>query len=115
MSNNTERNLQILQTKEIEELYAIPSFEEEDRQLYFNLSAEEYRLMQSFRGLSSRVFFVLQLGYFKAKHQFFVFDLLKQPLDVGFILDKYFVPYTHLQRIAWKLRKHAESQQFHGA
>jgi len=36
------------------------------------------------------VFFILQLGYFKAKHLFFIFDFESQAADAGFILQKYF-------------------------
>jgi len=72
MHTSPDRNLQILQVKEIEELYAIPNFDTEDRMIYLSLSTAEYDLMQTFRGVSSRIFFVLQLGYFKAKHLFFI-------------------------------------------
>jgi len=87
---NTERNLQILQSKEIEELYTIPDFDIEDRITFFNLFPEEFSLMQSFRGTSSRAFFILQLGYFKSKHLFFIFDFESQAVDTDFILKKYF-------------------------
>jgi len=52
--------------------------------------------------------FVLQLGYFKAKHLFFIFDLVTQYLDVEFILRKYFHQNTHkdLQSISKPTRLH---------
>ncbi len=88
-------HLQILQAKEIKELYAIPAFDLEDRMTYLSLSVEEYALMQTFRGLSLRVFFILQLGYFKAKHLFYIFDFGEQCVDVDFILHKYFSQNKH--------------------
>ncbi len=89
-SSTYDEHLQILQPKEIGELYTIPDFDLEDRITFFTLSPEEYRLMQSFRGVSSRTFFVLQLGYFKAKHLFFIFDFESQAADTDFIVKKYF-------------------------
>ena len=83
-------HLQILDTEEIEDLYSIPDFAPEDRITFFTLAPEEFILMGTYRGVSSRVFFVLQLGYFKAKHQFFLFSFEKQAADTAFILKKYF-------------------------
>ncbi len=88
--NTYSGHLQILRPKEIEELYALPDFGPEDRITFFTLSPEEYSLMESFRGISPRVFFVLQLGYFKAKHLFFIFGFEKRPADTEFVLQKYF-------------------------
>lgn len=84
-------HLQILQPQEITELYTIPDFDLENRITFFTLTPPEHQQMQSFRGLSSRLFFILQLGYFKAKHLFFIFDFTSQAVDVDFILQKYFL------------------------
>lgn len=88
--NTYSEHLHILRPKEIDELYALPDFGPEDRITFFTLSPEEYSLMESFRGISPRVFFVLQLGYFKAKHLFFIFGFEKRPADTEFVLQKYF-------------------------
>lgn len=91
MSNTTySGHLQILDTEEIEDLYSIPDFDPEDRITFFTLSPDEYALMKTYRGVSSQVFFILQLGYFKAKHQFFLFTFEQQAADTAFVLKKYF-------------------------
>jgi len=90
MSNPSQRNLQILEEAEIEDIYAIPNFNPEDRATFFTLSSQERQAMNKLRGISSQVYFILQLGYFKAKHLFFVFDFEEQAADTEFILRKYF-------------------------
>ena len=91
MSSTTySGHLQILDAEEIEDLYSIPDFDPEDRVTFFTLVPEEFALMKTYRGVPSKVFFMLQLGYFKAKHQFFLFTFEEQAADTAFILKKYF-------------------------
>jgi hypothetical protein len=40
--------------------------------------------------LASKIDFILQLGYFKSKHQFFTFTLNDVPEDVSYIINRYF-------------------------
>jgi TnpA family transposase len=87
---NYQRHLHILDTKEIKQLYALPIFDQQERILHFDLNEQEQLTMQAFRGLSSKVVFILQLGYFKASHQFFSFEFEVVNDDVKFILQRYF-------------------------
>lgn len=89
-TNNYRNHLQILEQEEIEQLYALPDFDLEDRLTFFTLSPPEHSLMQIYRGVSSQTFFILQLGYFKAKHLFFVFDFEQRAVDTAFVLKQYF-------------------------
>ena len=66
------RRLSILTAQEVDDLYALPRFTEEDRHLYFDLSPAERELVDGIFTLSVAVHLILQLGYFKAKQQFFV-------------------------------------------
>lgn len=43
------------------------------------------------RSVKSKAYFILQLGYFKAKHMFFVFELPEVEKDLQFILKIYFM------------------------
>jgi hypothetical protein len=65
------RRLSILTAQEIDDLYGLPRFTEDDRHLHFDLSRTERRLVDRVRTMSAAVHLILQLGYFKAKSQFF--------------------------------------------
>jgi TnpA family transposase len=84
------RRLSILTAQEVDDLYALPRFTEEDRHLYFDLSPVERELVDGVFTISVSVHLILQLGYFKAKRQFFVYELGSVTGDVGHILQRYF-------------------------
>jgi hypothetical protein len=82
--------LTILTAKEIHTLYALPLFTDEERDIYFVLDPLEKQQFEQPRNLTASVYFILQLGYFKAKKQFFVFRLSDVYDDVQYILHRYF-------------------------
>ena len=84
------RRLSILSVQEVEELYGLPRFSRGDRDLYFDLSPAERELVDGVFTFSVAVHLVLQLGYFKAKRQFFVYTLDAVTEDAGHILRRYF-------------------------
>jgi len=88
MWNTTKINL--LSEAEIIDLYARPEFSNNEQELYFSLTRQEQAILNNYTDLNTRVFFVLQLGYFKAKQQFFKFDLIDVNNDVKFIIKTYF-------------------------
>ena len=73
MNINSYR-LSILSAAEIDDLYSLPRFTEEDRHLYFDLSVAEREAVTAVHTMSAAVHLTLQLGYFKAKRQFFVYE-----------------------------------------
>jgi hypothetical protein len=58
--------------------------------LYFQLSIEEQKFLQKYRTPLTRVYFILQLAYFKLKQQFFVFNLNEVVEDVKYLQQVYF-------------------------
>lgn len=94
MAANKHR-LSILTNEEIDDLYGLPRFTDEERLLYFDLSAAEQAEVALRRG-SMGVYLVLQLGYFKAKRQFFDVSPGDVRDDVTHILRR------HFPRLAWK-------------
>ncbi len=82
--------LSILSVQEVGDLYDLPRFTEEDRHLYFDLSATERDLVVGVVTISVAVHLVLQLGYFKAKRQFFVYGLATVAGDLEHILRQHF-------------------------
>ena len=83
-------HLPILNQEEIDELYARPILDKEERASYFFLSEQEKLLAQGYGSVLSQVYFILQLGYFKAKQQFHVFNIDDVQDDVKYIVDLYF-------------------------
>jgi hypothetical protein len=85
-----DARLSILTAQEVDELYHLPRFTEFDRGLHFDLSSAERKLVDDVVTLSVAVHLVLQLGYFKAKFQFFVYGLTAVADDLEHILRRYF-------------------------
>jgi len=71
---NTQR-LRILTKEEVENLYARPQFTDIERRHYFSLPADVLDFLKiaavNGRKASTNLYFILQYGYFKAKHLFF--------------------------------------------
>jgi TnpA family transposase len=85
-----QKRLKILSQDELEAIYGRPHFTHEERRNYFSLSQPEKELAQTFRSVKSQAYFILQLGYFKAKHQFFTFDLNEVVEDLQYVVEQYF-------------------------
>ena len=69
------KRLRILSDDEIEAIYGIPRFTHEERIEYFSLSPSEKAMLEQLHSIKSRIYFILQLGYFKARHLFFAFGI----------------------------------------
>ena len=79
------RRLSILSGQEIEGLYGLPHFTEDDRQVFFDLSAVEREAIDAVQAISTAVQLTLQLGYFKARRQFFVYTREAVREDLEFL------------------------------
>ena len=86
----TPKRLYILDDEEIEALYARPCFTEDERTHAFTLTQSEKDLLASFTGTHVQLYFILQLGYFKAKQLFFTFTFQDVADDVTHLLQRYF-------------------------
>ncbi len=87
-----QNRLSILTQSEIQDYFGIPRLTQEDREYYFELADNEVKLIGENWQLNSQLYFVLQLGYFKAKRMFFSFDVEAVVNDVSYIIETYF-PY----------------------
>lgn len=85
-----QKRLGILGDDEIETIYGRPCFTHEDRRNYFSLSQPEKDLLQVLRSINSQAYFILQLGYFKAKQLFFTFELHEVEKDLHYVLTQHF-------------------------
>ena len=82
--------LRILSDSEIDALYGRPRFTQEERDEYFSLAPAEKETLEQLRFINARINFILQLGYFKARNMFFVFDAQEVGEDIRFIRGRYF-------------------------
>lgn len=87
--------LRILDEEEQTSVFGRPRFTPAERIEYFSLSASEKVVLEEFHSLKSKLCFLLQLGYFKARHLFFTFCLAEVEMDAIYLRDHYF-PEFHL-------------------
>lgn len=80
----------LLPNFEIEDLYARPVFNHNEQLLYFEMNQAELDALNQFGTIKTKVSFILQLAYFKAKNQFFTFTFDEVQSDVEYILTKFF-------------------------
>ena len=88
--NTTQKRLRILGEDEVEALYRRPRFTHEERVQYFSLSSTEKVAFEQLHSIQSRIYFVLQLGYFKTRYMFFVFSFQEAEEDIEYIREQYF-------------------------
>jgi len=81
------KRLHLLDAAEIAALYDPPHFTDQERADYFALTPTETTLTQTFTDGAVQAFFVLQLGYFKAKQRFFSLKLADVFTDLIFIVN----------------------------
>lgn len=89
MSSDTRR-LNILSAEEIEDLYDLPTFNDDDRGLYFDLSTVEHDAVNRIHTTAVAIHLALQLGYFKAKRRFFVYKPEQVVDDYAYVVKRYF-------------------------
>jgi hypothetical protein len=82
--------LHILTEDEIQDIFNLPNFTDEEKLLYFALTETELSVLNQSRSFASKLDFILQLGYFKSRRVFFTFEISDVSDDVEFICRKYF-------------------------
>ena len=84
------RRLKILGQDEIDEIYGLPRFSDEERELYFTLMPSEEATLEDLHSTQSKIAFILQLGYFKARRMFFIFTAHDVAADLNHVAERYF-------------------------
>lgn len=92
MSNT--RRINLLSDAEIEDLYSRPRFNANEQNLYFALNKLELEFLEKYYSYKTRVSFILQLGYFKAKQQFYNFNFKDVDDDVKYITKAFKLGYN---------------------
>ena len=93
-ADKKQKRLKILELDEIGAVYGLPVFDDEDRAFYFALSPPERAILSQLHGPKSSIYYILQLGYFKARRQFFVFNLQQVAADAQYVQRIYFPDYV---------------------
>lgn len=93
MRANTRR-VNLLPDAEIDAIYALPAFNKSEQLLYFEFTDQEIAIAKQYRTTKAKVYWMLSLAYFKAKQQFYLFDLEKSQ-DAGYVLRTYFSSKHH--------------------
>jgi len=83
------KRIYLLPEAEIADTYAPPEFNNNEKKIYFTLDARELDFLNHYSNTRTRVYFILQLGYFKAKQQFFKVKFEDASTDVAYILSNF--------------------------
>jgi hypothetical protein len=86
--NKHNKRQAIFSYEEIDFYFSLPCFSDTERSHYFSLSEAEYKINQTLSS-ATQWYFILQLGYFKAKKQFFIFKYPQIKSDAEFIKKIY--------------------------
>ncbi len=89
MATDTRR-LTILSAEEIATLYDLPKLNDDDRRLYFDLSTAERDAVYRVHTTAAAIHLAIQLGYFKARRRFFVYEPDNVADDLAYIVKHVF-------------------------
>ncbi len=84
------KRIHLLSDTEVAELYVRPEFNIDEQTLYFTLNDAEQAVLDRYANTRTRTYFILQLGYFKAKQQFFKFNFEDVIDDTKFVIQTHF-------------------------
>jgi len=90
MATRYKDRMTILEDAEIEDLYGRPRFTHDGRVHYSALTPQERAVADGRYSLASRVLFILQAGYFKAKTLFFSLGIDEVAEDVKHVLQQHY-------------------------
>ncbi len=85
-----KQRLRIISQNEIDGLYGIPCFSDEERKQYFGLSVTERNTLDELKTEKSKMAFLLQLGYFKARHVFPILSKEDVVADIEYLKKRYY-------------------------
>src|SRR5439155_1747691 len=107
----SKKQINLLTDAEIEDIYARPKFNDVERDYFFQLSDDERNLLKKYASTKSKLFFILQIGYFKAIKQFYKFTLDEVVGDVNYIITKHYSSAEKKKKISGNLWKENYREQ----
>lgn len=100
-----DKRIKILNDREIDNLYSLPKFTFEDQIVFFSLNNQEQKVLSCIQDFATKVHFVLQLGYFKAKKKLFQYNYQDVKHDILFIINQNFTRGRTYRTILHKAKK----------
>ena len=107
---DSSKRIKILTNSEYRDIYELPVFSEKDQSYFFSMDEYEIVYFKSAKPVVPKIFFALQLGYFKASQRFFNFTLDEVFEDVNYISKQYFEP-SDTENIAQSCAKNTKLNQ----
>jgi hypothetical protein len=87
----SDRRLKILTPSEQQYIYEKPNFSAGEQRTHFRLSQYEKDIVaKKLKGNHSKLYFILQLGYFRFSFRFFKIDLSDVSDDIAYVAKKHF-------------------------
>lgn len=92
MFSETKQNkrIRVLKDEEYQQIYGIPTFGREEQEWFFELTQQELPVLDTAETLETKIDSILQLGYFKAKQNFFTWTFDSVQSDFDYIRHRYF-------------------------
>ncbi|MGW9797019.1 DUF4158 domain-containing protein [Serratia sp. 121840015-1] len=101
----------VLNSAEQEALYALPDFDDAQRLEILAFNESELALACSCRALHAKMYYIIQIAYFKVKHLFFRFGWDEVPDDCSFVLSHYFLEVLLPDKIPTKQGSYAQREK----
>ena len=83
------KRIYILSEEEVKQLYDLPQFSCDEREIFFELNVTERGGLKNLKGTAAKIHFILQCGYFKAKQRIFEYSYSAVKDDVAYINERY--------------------------
>ncbi len=90
MATEDLKRLKVLKDAEIQDLYSLPSFDHSDREEFFSMDESVKKFTYRLNRFEAKVYFLLILGYFRAKPLIYEFSASDIYKDLQYVLDKHF-------------------------
>ncbi|MBA3537627.1 MAG: DUF4158 domain-containing protein [Tatlockia sp.] len=103
-------HLSILSQQEISLLYDVPKIDDEDRQLFFEITSEDEAYLNQQTIVNNKINYLLQIGYFRATRNFYKFTFQQVKDDMLYIINQHF-PGTKLFKKDIDINKHYAAQK----
>lgn len=87
-----KKRIALLSDTAIDQLFNKPNFNSQDLELFFELSSSEHLLVENYKTIKLKIYFIVQLSYFRATQNFYSFNLHDVPKEVKYLSNKYFNP-----------------------
>ncbi|MBY0581225.1 MAG: Tn3 family transposase [Rickettsiales bacterium] len=87
-----KNRIALLSNAEIDQLFNIPTFNSQEMNLFFDLSDNDHLLLENYKTIKLKIYFIIQLGYFRTTQRFYNFNLEDVPEIVSYLANKYFNP-----------------------